>query len=524
MVETSQQTEAVPLPSDLRFQLWRRIDRRLQRGEVLITTEHFQKAMEREFKKLVQVSPTKGIRRQLREMIAAVNDSHPETFLSLGIKNAVTKYFNDAQNRMQGQSLQDQSQALEMVSQMIRNGRIEFFLESIGVEIGERGVSPKIADAIRKIVDGQRLLPAFKEEDKKVQRRRGSELIPVKYREEEAEDKPSADADEVYGPEPSAAEEEERGQEEEKAVEDLAESEMENAGKYLDSFLKQKLITEEEAVGLRELYSVNERLKKGEIDPEEAERIKGQMDENVRRNLDERLRKAVDYGVLYINVFHSMQRIPKDRDDILKFLIRTKQLIMSNDMEVDFNAVTRPLEGDEALLESAVLLIERKDQEIRMIAANMPPYRKVAGDSESIGNMVIEENFVDDLRTMTDEELSDLLNSEQSEVRVRTAAEMRCLLALIAHATRETRFHREVRRIKVMNTVKRVYGDSADGKSGRHNVQHFLKRRMPKMYPKMEAEERAALEGDSAAVVDELEGKKGDGDDAKDGGKRVYRV
>ena len=57
-----------------------------------------------------------------------------------------------------------------------------------------------------------------------------------------------------------------------------------------------------------------------------------------------------------------------------------------------------------------------------------------------------------------------------------------------------------------MNTVKRIYGDSPDGKSGRHDVQHFLKRRMPKMYPKMEAEERSSLEGESATVIDGLEG------------------
>jgi hypothetical protein len=522
MVETSQQNESISLPSDLRVQLWRRIDKRLQRGEVLITTDHFQKAMEREFRKLVLVAPTREIRRQLREMIAAVNDSHPETFLSLGIKNAVTKYFNDAQTRMQGHSLQDQSQALEMVSQMLRDGRVGFFLESIGAEVGEKGVSPKIVDSIRKIVDGQRLLPAF-EEEKKV-RRTGSAMIPVKAREEEEPEERSSDAEEVYGPEPSAAEGKERDNQEQKDQDQLAEREMENAGKYLDSYVKQKLLTADEAVGLRELYSVNERLKKGEIDPEEAERIKGQMDENVRKNLDERLREAVDYGVLYINVFHNLQRIPKDRDAILKFIIRTKQLVMSTDMEVDFNAVIKPLEEDEDLLESAVLLIERKDQEVRMIAANMPPYRKVAGDHENIGNLVIEESFMDDLRSMSDEELSDLLNAEDGQVRVRTAAEMRCILALIAHVTGEVRFHREVRRIKIMNTVRRIYGDASDGKSGRHNVQHFLKRRMPKMYPKMEAEERSALEGRSAAVIDELEGKGGGDSEGREGGKRVYRV
>ena len=139
MTQTSPPQEKSLLPKELVVKLWGRVDRRLQRGDVLITTEHFQKVMEREFRKLVRVSPPRKIKEYLRDMIVAVNESHPETYLTLGIKNAVTRYFRDAQNRMQGQSLEDQNQSLQMIIQMVKGGRTAFFLESIGVGSGREG-------------------------------------------------------------------------------------------------------------------------------------------------------------------------------------------------------------------------------------------------------------------------------------------------------------------------------------------------------------------------------------------------
>ena len=251
-------------------------------------------------------------------------------------------------------------------------------------------------------------------------------MIPVKAKEEEEKEELRADDEAVYAADPDSAEVAERVKEDEEIHQRNLEQELEKAPDYLDSYIKQKLVTEGEALDLRELYSVNEKLKKGEIDPEEAEGIRGQMDEAVRKNLDERMHKAVDYGVLYLNVFNALKRIPQDRDDILQFIIRNKQLIISGDPEIDFSAVVKPLEEDQDLLDSAIVLVERKDHEVRMICANMPPYRRISGENEMIGNITVEEAFIEELRTIADDELSERL----TRPRAKSGAKLRPTYAL----------------------------------------------------------------------------------------------
>ena len=63
-----QKNSHILLPPQLRYALWRRVDRHLQRGEVLITTEHFLRVMEREFRKLVRVPPPPRIRAAMERM------------------------------------------------------------------------------------------------------------------------------------------------------------------------------------------------------------------------------------------------------------------------------------------------------------------------------------------------------------------------------------------------------------------------------------------------------------------------
>ena len=367
------------LPPQLKFSLWRRIDRRLQRGEVLITTDQFQKVMEREFRKLLRVPAPRKVKELLRGMIVKVNNSHPEAYLTLGIKNAVTTYLRDVQARIEGESASDRDDVLGMIKQMVDGGRTAFFLESIGVEIGERGVSPRIEDAIKRIVDGQRLRPTEQATTQRIRRRgSGAEWVPVRTREDEKAAPPPEDGP-AQAEAPSEQEQKDRIRAEREAEQQIAEKEMLKAPQHLDSWVKQDLVSEEEAVSLRELYSVNERLKKGEIDPEEAERIRSGMDAAVRENIEKRLRQAVDYAVLYLNVFTALKRIPEERDEVLKFAIRHKSLVMATDEGIDLGPMTVELEQDEELLDGLVRLIDRRDQEVRMIAA------RLSGETVEIG-------------------------------------------------------------------------------------------------------------------------------------------
>ena len=129
------------------------------------------------------------------------------------------------------------------------------------------------------------------------------------------------------------------------------------------------------------------------------------------------------------------------------------------------------------------------------------------------------------MRALEEDELSERLNSLDSNVRLMAAAAIKCFLVLITQATREGPFQREVRRLKIMQTISRIYGEGMNGKDGRHKVQHFLKRRMPKLYPTMPSAERSALKEESQEMIDKLEGGgEKEEEEPRDSTKRVYRV
>jgi len=53
------------LPGDLRVELWKRVERRLRKGEVLITNEQFFKAMAKDFKRMLRVEPDRRVKVEL---------------------------------------------------------------------------------------------------------------------------------------------------------------------------------------------------------------------------------------------------------------------------------------------------------------------------------------------------------------------------------------------------------------------------------------------------------------------------
>jgi hypothetical protein len=53
------------------------------------------------------------------------------------------------------------------------------------------------------------------------------------------------------------------------------------------------------------------------------------------------------------------------------------------------------------MLHNIIDIMNRKDQEIRMISVGLPPYSYVVQRKEHIGNLIIEEDFVEELRQVT---------------------------------------------------------------------------------------------------------------------------
>lgn len=524
------------LPQPLRFELWRRIDRRLRRGDVLVADEHFVQEMEKDFAKIVGVPPSPRLRAALEQMVTTVNHRYPNTYLSLGIKNAVTLFLRGLQARLQNDSDDVQEEMRHRIKTMVKEGRTAFFLDSIGVDMENAVVTPAIEAAILKIVDGQKLrAPSGSDRANKPRRRPISPLLAQRGMRSEDESKVRDHDDEVAdedGPAqaamPDAKEAAERESREEYLRRKIAEQEMDKAGDYLDTYENRGMLDHDEVVNLREIFDVEGRLKRGEINEEQAEKLRQNFDEVLRKKLEKRLHNAVDASAMLISAFEAMKRLSPHGDAAIAFLAKNKTAVMADEDNPLLAKLIEALDADTELLEIVGRVIDRKDHEFRMMAAKLTPYRQLL---EATGGMPdgvpkIKEDFMEQVRGLSREELSQLINADEDGAGTKLLDAGRGLIALVDRVIDESPFHREVRRLKIRQTLVRIYESTAGGKEGRHKVQHFLKRRLHKLYPSITKQESAAIEAESTEIMEAIDrGERPTA--AKDEGpknQRVYRA
>ena len=116
-----------------------------------------------------------------------------------------------------------------------------------------------------------------------------SEMVGVRTTEMEAA--PEADPPAIEGP-PTMEEQQERQAQERERTEKMVEEEIQRAPRNLDSYQQQKLLNEDEANKLRELYGIDQRLADGEIDEAEAQRLREEIGDAVREKLQARLARG----------------------------------------------------------------------------------------------------------------------------------------------------------------------------------------------------------------------------------------
>lgn len=510
---------SIALPAELKVALWRGIEKRLRRGDVLITAEQFGRAMMKEFRRQVGIDADRATKRELLKMVISVNETRPETFLTQGIRNAINQYVRHAQEHAAGE---EAGAINQMISGMIKQGRTAFFLESIGIEVDDRTLTPRLEQAILRIVEGKRLKAAKpRRREERRRRRSGSSMVSVRSL---AMDEGGA---EQIQPEiralPSEEEQQQREAEEQARADELAQEELGNAPRNLQAYLEQKMLTDEEADTVRTLHGIDQRLADGEIDEEEANRLRSEIEDSVRAKLEERLRAAVDHTVHYLSAFESLRRLPPERDGALKMLIRHKNQVSADpEADIDLSVVTSALREDDDLLEQLGTLLERKDHEMRMLAAGMPPYRHIFTHGSKIGTWTIREDYVDELRTLTREELSERLNSDDGDVRLKAAADVKCMVALLAMLMYPSAFHHEVVHLRVLLRLRHIFEGASSEREGRSRVQQFLRRRLPSLYPDMTAEMRSTIEQEAQEITG---GSGGDEEEEEeDKGRRVYRA
>ncbi|HCL30999.1 MAG TPA: hypothetical protein DIC52_21535, partial [Candidatus Latescibacteria bacterium] len=100
---------------------------------------------------------------------------------------------------------------------------------------------------------------------------------------------------------------------------------------------------------------------------------------------------------------------------------------------------------------------------------------------------------IEELLKVDIQEMSERLNSADPQVRIRPAANMRCLISLVDHVTKRTRFRKELRMLRIARQVEEFYQNTSDMKEARHQAENFLNRRLRRMFRDMNADETAEL-------------------------------
>jgi hypothetical protein len=78
-------------------------------------------------------------------------------------------------------------------------------------------------------------------------------------------------------------------------------------------------------------------------------------------------------------------------------------------------------------------------------------------------------------------------------------------MVLLAQISSECPMHQELRRLKIRQTLIRLYQSSDNKKENRSQVQQFLRRRLRKLYPQLSSAEKTEIENESQTIMDAID-------------------
>ena len=503
------------LPDEVHRELWDRIAARLERGDALITTGDYVTALVSEYQAITGDDVTSDLRDLMRDAVSSFNREHPERYVALGLQNSVTRAFQNGCDSLAWDIIKIESAGARSVARFKSRDWVRGFLKEVhvpanlisedacvrhAVDVATGRAAPlerrDISEPLESPVDAVLLTAAPDPE-------------PETEPEPTAAEPPSEDTVEaIRDGTISESEAASRSQEQAEVRARIEQKEKARAGERVDSYVRQGYLTSEEGETARQLHDIDGRVERGDIGHEEADRLRNSLlDKEQRYALEKKVQGAVDHAVRFLEAFEAMQRISGSLDDGLRFLIFHKNILDDERGSVERSRAARELLEDREMLRLIVDIMDRKDQEIRMISVGLPPYSYVVKRNERIGNLIIEEEFVDDLRELSTEEMSDRLHSEDPQVRVRPAADIRCLIAIVNHLIKPTQWRKDVRLLRVQDTIEQFYHETEDIEGARKQAESFLQRRLRRMFRDLSADDKAEMEQRGADMIGAIEQK-----------------
>ena len=497
------------LPADTRDQLFALTVDRLGTGATLITDAPFQGAMEEGFQALTGGPATPEVKGSIGKLIQEVNTKNPELLRIPGLENFITKGFLGLARKMKWGVLEVNERGNGAIRDFMRQDTLKNLLTQFEITPNQINIR-RCFNRVNNVVAGK--------EDPQ-QKRAAVRLAQVKAAAQERANRvragqKGAPTRRVYSlealSEPDAQEVEARESSENQKQDELRKIQMANLLENLMAYVHQGKISAEDAQRLAKLHKVDAAVQSGKVTEEKASKVRNSiMEGHPRDALDKKVKEAVDYVVLYTQFFAGLQRIDPKYDDGLRFLVEYKDLI--NDDKADreaFSPAVKALIEDIDCLHHLIEVMDRQDAEVRMIAAGLPPYSNVMRRGQDrIDAMVVEKQFVDDLRNLTEDDLAERLNDPDKKVQLHTAASMMCMNSLINRMIKATPFRKEMRILKINLIVEEFFRGTDDVEEARRQAEDFLKNRLKSLYPDLSLEESADINNLGAEIIQAAEEK-----------------
>ena len=476
------------LPEEVHNELWARIETRLGSGDVLITTQQFKEALEEEYRGITGEPPSDDLKNLFDHAVDSFNEENPDIYLSQGVQNGVIQAFHSGVERLEWDTRLVEDRGPSIIENFKGREPIRNFLSSLRVAPERIDPQACVRSVVAQIETAQAPPPPPP-----------SPSQPVTLSDETANALQDGDIDRRQVDERIAAEDQ--------AQRRIERSEIQRVPRRVYKFVEEGTLSQEEGGQIVELHRIDQQVARGELSREDGGRARARlMDRETRSRLNDKLKGAVDYAVRYLHVFEALKRIPTAYDEALRFLVRHKGLCGPQADRRMLGGALAELSADEALLDGVADMMDRRDHEIRMIAVSLPPYGEVARKGrEPITNMLIEEGFVDELREVEPEAMSERLNDP--DTRGAAAASMQCLIALVVNVLKPTPLRKEVRLLKIQRVLEEFFYESSDMDAARSQAADLIKRRLRNMYPDFSVDERGALQERTAGMLDAAEEK-----------------
>ena len=501
--EDAIQGEISLIPDELRNQLLVVIGDWVNTGRILITNAHFEKAIEEAYQALSGGFPSQEIREQLSKTIALVNQENPETFVIPGMENWITQSVMGVVRQRKWGIAEVQERGQGEIRNFVRQDKVRALLDQFGLTANQLN----LRNCMRAVTNQV----AGKEEPQHRRSKARLEQVMATLKAQQTQKVGPVALQRLLTGEAAPPDEQEantRKEEQKKLQTDLRQDQMQHLRQNLDLYVQQGKLSEEDAGRLRKLNTVDEAVKKGKVTQEQGSKVRNSiLTGNVAHKLERKVRDAVDSVVVYQQVFEALKRMDPRYDPALRFLISHKQVVNSEQREVaEWKEITEGLIEDLDTLHLLIDMMDRQDAEVRMMAARLPPYSLVVRRGQDrVENLVIDEAFIDDLRKLSREEIGQRLNAPQKGTRVRAAASMLSMNALVSRLIKPTPFRKELRLLKINLIIEEFFRSTDNLEEAREKAQEFLRTRLRHLFPDLDPLETEEIQQRGAELIESVE-------------------